>query len=53
MEWCCGNDGSAASPVGGSWWGIGWSTKGGAYDGSDKLGKACSDQIYNQIIYKT
>ena len=41
VEWCCGNDGSAASPVGGSWWGIGWSTKGGACDGSDELGMAC------------
>ena len=42
--WCCGNDGSAASasPVGGSSWGIGWSTKGGAWDGSSGLGMTCS-----------
>ena len=40
MEWCYGNDGSAVSPVGGSGWGKGWSTKGGACDGSEELGAA-------------
>ena len=39
----CGNDGSAVSPIRGSWWGIGWSTKWGACDGSDELGAASFD----------
>ena len=41
---CCGDDGSVVfvSPVVGSLGGIVWSTKGGAYAGSGRLGVACS-----------
>ena len=50
MKWCCGNNGSDVSPVGGSGWGIDWSTKGGAYDGSDELGAASFDFLEFLLI---